>query len=1218
MKQMARWGVLPLLAAPVGTWALGLGDIQLQSALDQPLRAQIRLSATKDELEGLDVSLADQATFQRYGLDRPAFLSTLKFDVTKDGAGHDIIRVTSPEPINEPFVTMLLQATWPKGRSLREYTVLLDPPVFGTDKSAPVRQAQSQPAQSASPASGAIARPSAAQARRASPAPAAAAAAQSQAQAQPSSSAPAAARSASLGGSYGPVQRAETLWSIAAQVKPAGATMNQTMVALYDSNPQAFEGNMNLLRRGATLKIPLRADIGNVTASSATAEVRRQTDQWRTRGSAQQAAAAGQSSGQRQARLRLEPPSADSGNAASAEAAAGAAGAAGTAESNAAGGGSGGSASAGNAQAGQLQNQVDQLQTQLEESQRLLQVRNQQLRDLQQQLSAAKSGNTAAAASAADSAQSSAGVQLDSGQVFAEGQQNGAQQSNAQAGNAAAGGGNAEAQGGQQPAQSAANPPAAQTQPPAQAQSAPQTQPQPASAAPAAAGPPAAGQKVVSTTSASPSLLSRVIGALARPMVLIGIGVGALLLTALWYLRRRREEVEDVTGRWEALEAEAEADHIDLETTERLRRQAQDNDFIVEESQSAPQRKPEAPPAEPRPAAAEAPDSSATGKFEAPSGVSDETLSSQTVINLDQADPVAEADFHMAYGLYDQAAELVSQAIEKDPSNRGLKLKLLEVFFVWGNKEAFLDAAKAFRSETGEGADSDWDKVIIMGKQICPDDPLFADATAGAAEVDVDLDAGDGQSQALDFAFDESSSGAAVADAGVDLDLGSGGEDSIDLQLEGTGDRESQLGANDESAFGSSDDDSLDIGEATSAGLEEALFGLDDDDTGRRTTPNVDADALAETQESPTVESPQGGFGDSAFSSLTIESPTEESPAVAQEAASDESPTVESSAIRDDGGDAPAFGIDEDEDASSEYSADAPTVETPTVESSAIRSGDADAPTVETPTVETAYSAGDEATVETAFGGRSEPAASESAGSDSPTELTAEIDLDDLGLDVKDLESLPEDIGELPSAEQAETDTREQPALDTDDELLSATGVTQVLGETDMDMEYANTSVLGNDDATMLAQGPGDETLSGTEVLEQSAEPAEQTGMHDASGLDVDLDDFDAALGGGDTVEQPRVQAFATDVFGGGNGQTPVDLDIGSDVAGSDDPTGTEDIGALDPQTMTEVGTKLDLARAYIDMGDPEGARSILEEVLDEGDAGQKREAQSLIEVLTA
>ena len=72
----------------------------------------------------------------------------------------------------------------------------------------------------------------------------------------------------------------------------------------------------------------------------------------------------------------------------------------------------------------------------------------------------------------------------------------------------------------------------------------------------------------------------------------------------------------------------------------------------------------------------------------------DETISSETAVNLDQGDPLAEADFHMAYGLYDQAADLVRIAIQREPHRRDLKLKLLEVFFVWGNKEQFLTMAR--------------------------------------------------------------------------------------------------------------------------------------------------------------------------------------------------------------------------------------------------------------------------------------------------------------------------------------------------------------------------------------------------------------------------------------------------------------------------------------------------------------------------------------------
>jgi pilus assembly protein FimV len=234
-------------------------------------------------------------------------------------------------------------------------------------------------------------------------------------------------------------------------------------------------------------------------------------------------------------------------------------------------------------------------------------------------------------------------------------------------------------------------------------------------------------------------------------------------------------------------------------------------------------------------------------------------------------------------------------------------------------------------------------------------------------------------------------------------------------------------------------------------------------------------------------------------------------------------------------------------------------------------------------------------------------------------EFTAEIDLDDLGLDVKDIEGLPSDLGDLPMAGGA-SDTREQPALSDDDGLLSSTGVTKVLhGADDEDSTESNTSVLEDQDATMMSG-----TLTGTEVLEgrrnnggdnsgNTSLVKQLGGVKDEAAVDLDLADLTAALHGADTVEQPR--SFSRDVFA--TGSTPLDLDVGNGVGTDDDPTGTEE-QALDPQTMTEVGTKLDLARAYIDMGDPEGARSILQEVLDEGDSNQRREAQGLIDALHA
>jgi FimV-like protein len=133
-----------------------------------------------------------------------------------------------------------------------------------------------------------------------------------------------------------------------------------------------------------------------------------------------------------------------------------------------------------------------------------------------------------------------------------------------------------------------------------------------------------------------------------------------------------------------------------------------------------------------------------------------------------------------------------------------------------------------------------------------------------------------------------------------------------------------------------------------------------------------------------------------------------------------------------------------------------------------------------------------------------------------------------------------------------------------------------------------------------------------------------------ADSIDLDLDRLATALGSGDTVEQPRAaeEVFSNEVFEASQRSRRVDLDVGEAMNGSEHPTNkfqasTNKMKAvelpiveLEPVTMSEVGTKLDLARAYMDMGDPEGARSILEEVVQEGSASQKQEASRLIESL--
>src|SRR5712672_1088630 len=109
----------------------------------------------------------------------------------------------------------------------------------------------------------------------------------------------------------------------------------------------------------------------------------------------------------------------------------------------------------------------------------------------------------------------------------------------------------------------------------------------------------------------------------------------------------------------------------------------------------------------------------------------------------------------MAYGLYDQAADLIRIAVSREPARRDLRLKLLEVFFVWGNKDQFLTAARELADSRDEAAPGEWEKILIMGKQLAPEDPLFsgAGAVSGAAAAGVDLDLEGGQGSGVDFDF---------------------------------------------------------------------------------------------------------------------------------------------------------------------------------------------------------------------------------------------------------------------------------------------------------------------------------------------------------------------------------------------------------------------------------------------------------------------------------
>ena len=116
---------------PQAAAALGLGELKKHSELNQPFHATIDLvDANAEELDTLRVKLADAERFRRAGIERPNVLSQLRFEVVETGSGPDHIKITSQAPIQEPYLTFLIEVSWSNGRLFREYAALLDPPVY--------------------------------------------------------------------------------------------------------------------------------------------------------------------------------------------------------------------------------------------------------------------------------------------------------------------------------------------------------------------------------------------------------------------------------------------------------------------------------------------------------------------------------------------------------------------------------------------------------------------------------------------------------------------------------------------------------------------------------------------------------------------------------------------------------------------------------------------------------------------------------------------------------------------------------------------------------------------------------------------------------------------------------------------------------------------------------------------------------------------------------
>ena len=590
---------------------------------------------------------------------------------------------------------------------------------------------------------------------------------------------------------------------------------------------------------------------------------------------------------------------------------------------------------------------------------------------------------------------------------------------------------------------------------------------------------------------------------------MIAYAVLAVLLVLAWSVRRNRSDGD--AEAWRSLAADdPDTTMVAGDSSARLR--VPEGGLVVEEQQAQiaeSENTMESP--------ALAAEDGASGSFDS----LEDTLSGNTAVNLDQSDPLAEADFHMAYGLYDQAADLINGALEVEPERQDLLSKLCEVYFVWGNRDAFVDAASRLKGAIGSDESAEWDKIVIMGQQIAADNALFAgaDTTAATRVMDLDLDTeDDGAPSALDVELSDMEFGG--DDAG-DTDGGDTGAGDTGAGDTDDGDEVIDLGTQ---AQAKGDDLDFDFAGEADAGSEEAAGALDLEFTTELPTGGT-SDASADTEKTREMPSRDDA----------AESPASEPPPVADDMES----TSELPALSDTDGAEQSLDVAE----TAEIDLDDLGLDIDSLAETGLVSLDED---LETATPEPVQAD----TVD-------DPAAT---GHEDPEE-----DEDPLSRTSTGMYFAADETGISPAVDMLKEDKE----LDGDADPFAASGNDQLLSD---DSVAQTGSDLGDDDATMLAPALGDDDGDSTSELPVAAA--------------TDSDDPASGLGSGtigetigDTVDMPRDEGTLEQPLPG-----LADADADADADGVSTMTfGPDDMSdELDEaRTMkTEVGTKLDLARA--------------------------------------
>ena len=1290
-----------LLFVSAGAWALGLGSIEVNSTLNEPLRARIELKSLQSgDLEGMQVQLASAGQFKRAGIQRPFQLSKIKFSAVEDATGGGVINVTTRDSVVEPFLNFLVEVTWPRGRIVREYTILLDPPVYGAAISSKAKkdlaEAQAralqqpsapQPAPVPKPAAPAVTKTekapapapapapvvqpstSAVVAPAPAPAPAESTAAAPSPEAAPAPAgqpapAPAAAMAAAPAPRYTgdlsdpyDVKYGDTLWSLAKRYRTdSSVSIQRMMLAMLSANPDAFNiQNINALRAGTVLQIPDLSQFGSADRQVVLAEVNRQHEIWQEyrqglAGAApkvpedaaaaasepEPAATSGEPSTQpdtqpEQATTQSEPALEDDARLALVSGGQGTEGVgsasadpdAAQRELNLARE----EADAKTREATELNSRVADLEGIVEELQRAIQLRDDNLAALQEMLEKVEqeANELRAAASAAE----------------------------AQA--AAAGTGTAPViETPAEPVVETPPEPVAETPQEPVALTPPEpvavTPPEPVAVTPpepVAVTPP---EPVVQTAKAppppSPSFMETLLESLPFDPVLLGAGVGGLLVVlggaALWRRRRNSEEAEDIgeldVGTLDESDllydedgepylADNMADNMADDTgDETAISELEGMDLSDEQAEPQVQDFEDA-----------APDSTGIAVADTAGGGDDS-----------EDDPLTEVNVYLAYERYDQAEELVRSAISEYPDRQEYKLRLLEVFYAAKDLSNFESSARDLQNAVGD------DNQLIsearkMWQDMSPERELFSEAestvpedqdvlfdvTGGAGDSPATMPAsslggGDDNSSAVDFdlGFESGDADATEPESGessLDFDLGfdQGAADAsheasgLDLDLTTIGDAEGDGG-------GSGVD--FDLGADAGAEDDSGSSSVDFDLSGMDSSVSAPGGPSTET---PLPERVSRDDDDLGFDLEGLGEGTLIDSQAPPDAPAGAVPDLVATGDGDDGDldfDLDGIGGDSEGLESGVMSLDAEftalDLNLDAADAGAASSG-------------SQLSALDEASSALGFdvGGDSIDAGAED-DLDDALDFGLELDDGSSGGDVADGAdlnfSLDDDDGEV-SEETVKLDLN---ALDNDfeDELN-----TVKLQSPEMDAADSAISDLGLDlNLDMDMDLPdGAESSSGVDTAFEGIFGSEDAGgaSEDDMALSLDGSDLIPATPPPPAAAEPDFPEIDLDFDATGSQDASVSDEYEStqfmlrDLPSADaDDSGSEEaqsgstlmLGGGLTGEVDEVQTKLDLAQAYIDMGDTDGAKGIIDEVLAEGNAAQKQAAMGLLSKLAS